>query len=155
AAIEDRHVLSAKEPGLDSDVDRRHAAADDRYSAPNRKGAQVLGLTEVCDILDGVADALRLLALGAERIDALKPHGEENRIIDLSKALERHLLAKLAPILDGDAADAENEAYFRLREVIDGLIGGNAIFIESAWLLLGLMDGDLMAVHRKAVRAGK
>src|SRR5262249_10088949 len=110
AAIEDRHVLSAKQAGLDGDVDRRHAAADHHDAASDRKRAQVLGLAKARNIVDGVADALRLFPFGVERIHTLKSQGKEHRIMALPQTVERHLPAKLALVLDGDAADAEDEA---------------------------------------------
>ena len=54
-----------------------------------------------------------------------------------------------------DAADAENEVHFLLREIIRALVGGDAIFVEAAGLGAGLEHRHRMAVHGKAVRTGE
>ncbi|MNF13708.1 hypothetical protein D3C80_2156470 [compost metagenome] len=57
AAVADRHLLSTQQLGLHGGVDRRHAAADDDDTAPDRQAGEVTRLAQGGDEIDGVGDA--------------------------------------------------------------------------------------------------
>ena len=63
--------------------------------------------------------------------------------------------AQRLAVLDGDAADAEDEIDLGLGETIDGLIGGDAILVEPARFLARFEDGHVVAMHGEAMSAGE
>ena len=83
AAVADRHLLRAEQLRLHGGIDRRHAAADDHDAAADGQRAKIPRLTKGRDELDRVLDALGLLALSTQRVDAAKPQAEEHGIIVL------------------------------------------------------------------------
>ena len=80
---------------------------------------EVLRLAQLGDIVDRILNALGVFILGAQRIDALQADAEEHRVIIRLQVLELQSLAERLAILDGDAADGEDEVHFPLREVIE------------------------------------
>ncbi len=50
-------------------------------------------------------------------------------------------------MLDGDAADGEDEINFLLREIIDGFVGGDAEFVEPARFFPRFENRDRVAMH--------
>ncbi len=68
---------------------------------------------------------------------------------------EREVAAEHLPVANLDAADGQHVVHFVLGEVIDRLVGGDAVFVEAAGLFAGIVDDDVMAVDGKAVGAGE
>ena len=95
------------------------------------------------------------LAFRAERVHAGKSHAEKNRVEILLQVGERKIAAERLAVLDRDAADREDEIHLALRELVDRLVGGDAVFVEPARLLARVEDRDVVAVHREAMRAGE
>ncbi len=140
AAIYDGHVLGSQPSRLGGDVDGGHAAADYHYPAADRQGRQILRLTEIGDVSDRVGDAGCVLVRQSEGVDACKTQSEEYGVKVLTQLGDGEIAAELLAGLDIDAADRQDEVDLRLREIIDGLVGGDAVFVETA---------DLRAAHRR------
>ena len=100
APVADRHLLGAEQLRLNGRIDRRHAAADDDDAAPDFQRRKVRSLAKLGDELDGVLDAVGVLALGAQRVDAAKPHAEEHRIVHRGQIGKLDVAAKRAAMLD-------------------------------------------------------
>jgi hypothetical protein len=54
-----------------------------------------------------------------------------------------------------DAADAQQPVDLGLRETVRGLVGGDAVFVETARLGARLEQRDVMSEHRQPVRTGE
>ncbi len=155
AAVADRHLFRAEEPGLNGRVDGRHAAADDDDAPADRDGGLVRRLPQFRNEIDGVDDARKVFAFRAERVDAGKAHAEEDGVEIGSEVGEGEVAAELQAVLHLDAADREHVVDFVLREIVDRLVGGDAVFVEAAGFLARLEDHDVVAVHGEAMGAGK
>src|SRR5688572_14845109 len=154
AAIDQGHVLGAQLLGLHSDIDGGVAAADDDHLAANLEVSLVGRLAQIGDVADGIGDARQLiLALQTQRIDAGETEAQEHRIEVAAQLIERDVTAERLTCLHGDAADGEHEIDLGLGEVVDGLVGGDAVFVEATELVLGVEDRDVVAKRRQAMRA--
>ena len=49
----------------------------------------------------------------------------------------------------------EDEVHLALGEIVDRLVGGDAVFVEPAGLAARVEDDDVVAVHGEPVRAGE
>src|SRR5690606_24891101 len=137
------------------DVDGGHAAADDDDAAADRQRAEVGGLAQIGDVLDGSVDAGGVLALGAQRVDAGEPHAEEHGAVGGGELGEEDVAAERPAVLDRDATDRGDIVDLGLGEIVRRLVGGNAVLVEAAGLGLRLEDDDVVAVDRQAVRGGE
>ncbi len=154
APVDHRDLVGPEELRLHRRVDGRHAAADHDHAAADGKRREVFRLAQRGDPADGVLDAGQVLALDGERVDGGQAHAEEHRVEVPPEVGELDRLSEPAARLDRDAADRENEVELGLREPVDGLVGGDAVFVEAAGLVAAVEDGDVVAVHGKAVGAG-
>ena len=152
AAIGDGDILGPEQPGLHRDIDGGHAAADHHHPAPD---GQRLALAEPGDEADRIRDAGKISPLDPHRIDRAKTKPEEDRIEFGRKRVELDTGAQRQTVLHLDPADAEDVIHLALGDIIDRLIGGDAIFIEAARLGPGFEDGHRMALHRQGMGAGK
>ena len=156
APIDDRDVLRAELLRLHGDVDRRHAAADDDDPPPDRQRGLVLRLTQGRDIVDRVGDVFELaLARQAELVGRPEPHGEKHGVVVASELVELDVLAEGDAVLRLDAADRQDEGGLLGGEVVDRLVGGDAVFVEAARLAARLEDRDVDAGDGERVRAGE
>ncbi len=155
APVADRHFLRAKQLRLHGGVDGRHAAANDDDAAADRQLRQILSLPKDGDELDGILDAVALLTLGAQGIDAGKAEAKKHRIVARSQLRQMEIAAERLAVLDCDAADRGDVVDFGLGKIVDALVGGDAVFVEPAGFRPGLQDGDVMAVAGEPVRRGK
>ena len=73
----------------------------------------------------------------------------------LAELFERDFDAEGRACFDVDPADAEQPVDLRLRVAVDGLVGGDAVFVQPARLVPRIIDHDVMALHRQPVRAGE
>ena len=48
---------------------------------PTGSAGQIARLAQFGDEVDGIVDAVGVLAIGAQRVDAAKPHAEEHRVV--------------------------------------------------------------------------
>ena len=71
------------------------------------------------------------------------------------QAINADPLAKAAVMDNADAANGGHIIDFMLCELVDRLVGGDAIFVQATCLGVGIMDNNLVPLHRKPVRAGK
>ena len=106
AAVADRHLLGAEQLRLHGGVDRRHAAADDDDAAADRQmSARSLAWRRSAMKSTASLDAVGVLALGAQRVDAAKPDAEEHRVVLRSQVGELKSRPSALPFCDLDAAD--------------------------------------------------
>ena len=155
AAIDDGDLLGAEPLRLGGDVDGGHAAADHDHAAADGQRGQILRLAEPGDVIDRILDAGHVLAGEAERIDAAEADGEEDGVEVLPELAEGELAAEHLAGLDVDAADPKDEFDLAGGEIFDGLVGGDAVFVEAADLRPGVEDDDVVAVERQAMGAGE
>src|SRR5208283_2752661 len=116
-----------------------HAAADDDDPSADRQRGKVLRLPEARDIVDGVDDVFEFaLPWQSQFIGGAEAHAKKDRVVVAAQVFELDVAAQRLSAPDLDAADRENEGGFLGREIVDGLIGGDAIFVEAAGLLARL-----------------
>jgi hypothetical protein len=58
-------------------------------------------------------------------------------------------------LADLDAADGKNVIDLLLGEIVDGLVGGDAVFVEAARFSAGIVDDDVVALDGEAMGAGE
>ena len=122
-------------------VDRRHAAADHHDAAADRQRGKILGLPEAGDVVDGVDHVGEFgLPRQAELVGRAEARAEEDGVVVAPQVFELDVAAERLAALDLDAADRENEIDFPRGEIVDRLVGGDAIFVEAARLLARLED---------------
>ena len=102
---------------------------------PTGSVAEILRLAELGDVVDGVVDAGAASPRHAERVDAGEAEAEEHRVEVAAQLGEREVAAERLAGLDRDAADRQDEIDLALGEVVDRLVGGDAVFVEAADLL--------------------
>ena len=156
APVDDRDALGAELLRLHGDVDRRHAAADDDDPPPDRHGGLVLRLTQDGDVGDRVDDVLEVgLAGQAEFVGRAEPHAEKHRVVIAPELIELDVLAERDAVLRFDSADRQDEGRLPGGEIVDRLVGGDAVFVEPARLAPRLEDGGVHARDRERVGAGE
>ena len=154
AAIGDGHALRSQQLGLGRRVDRGHAAADHEHVAPNRHRRLVRSLPQGSDEIDGVHHAFGHGA-EAKRVGIAEADAEKYCIVAGPQAFNREIAAERLAEFHLDAADIQNVGDLLLRDVVIGLVGGDAILVEAAALGARLEHRHLMAGARQSVSAGK
>ncbi|ENN89851.1 hypothetical protein RHSP_80435 [Rhizobium freirei PRF 81] len=155
AAIADRHLFGAEQLGLHGRVDRGHAAAENDDAAADGDVGLAAGLAQLGDVGDSIGDAIEVLAFGAQRVDAGKAEAEEDGVILRRQIGKAEIAAERLAVLDLDAADGEHVVDFLLGEVVDRLVGGDAVFVQAAGLFAGIEDSDVMTLDGKTMGTGK
>ena len=140
---------------MHSGIDRRHATADDHHVASDGQVGLVGGLAQLCDEIDGIADIATIFAFGAQGIDARQADAKEHGIERRPQRVQRQIAAQRATGFHGDPADCQKPGHLLLSEIIRGLVGRNAIFVQAAGFGAGIIKRDRMTMHRQAVRGGK
>ena len=70
----------------------------------------------------------------------------------LAQLVERDVPAKRLAGLDGDAADLHQPVDLGLGKVVRRLVGSDPVLVEATSLAPGVVDRDVMAMHRQPVR---
>ncbi len=122
---------------------------------PTGTARLVVGLPQAGDEIDGVFQAIRLLVFDAQVIDATEPHTEEDGVVVAAQFAEREIAAKALVVAHIDTAYGKDVVDLFLRETVDRLVGGDAVFVQPTGLAPCLEDDDIMAVHGQPVRAGE
>jgi hypothetical protein len=145
---------------LHGGIHRRHATTDHDDAAADRDCGVVARLAQAGNELDGIsqtqwrnADA-RFVA-EPECVDTTEAQADEHRIEVMHQLRQLNLLADRVAVAHLDAADREQPRDLLLCEVIDGLVGREAVLVQAAGFGFGLEHRDLVAKHRGAVRARK
>src|SRR5690606_14928353 len=81
--------------------------------------------------------------------------GEDHRVVLRPEPVERQPLAKRAAVLHRDAADPHQPGDLGLGEAARRLVAGDSVFVEPAGLGPGVVDHDVVALHRQPVRRRK
>ena len=152
AAIDDRHGLGAEPLRLHRDVDRRHAAADDDDPPADGQRGQVLRLPEAGDIVDGVDDVFELVFLRqAELVGRRRGRspGRRRHSRGAGPASFTSLPSATPYCTSMPPIDRMKAASLR-REVVDRLVGGDAVFVQAAGLAARLEDRRLDAAMASA-----
>ena len=137
-------------------VDRRHAAADHHDPPADRQRGKILGLPESGDVVDGVDHVLKFgLPRQAELVGRAEAHAEEDRVVVAPQVLKLHVAAERLAAPNLDAPDRENEIDLPGGEIVDRLIGGDAVFVEAARLLARFEDRAVDAGEAKFMRASQ
>ncbi len=155
AAVEDGDVFGAQQFGLGGGVYGGVAAADDDDAAAGFDGAFVFGLAQLGDEIDRVADAGQVFARHAEPVCAGEAEGEENGVVPGLQISQVQVFPEAFFVLQGDAADGEEEQNFAGGEVIGHFIRGDAVFVQAAGFWLGVVDRYVVALERERVGAGE
>ena len=74
----------------------------------------------------------QVFGFDAQPIDARQADRQENRIEAAPQVVERKLAAKRDIGADFDAADREDVPCLALGKVIDRLVGGNSVLVETS-----------------------
>jgi len=90
----------------------------------------------------------------AWRSSAMKS-AEEHRVVAAEQRIERHVATELRATADLDAADRQQPRDLLLREVVDGLVGRDAVLVEAAELRPGVEQHHVVPTPRQPVRAGQ
>src|SRR3546814_10826439 len=103
-------------------------------------------ISDVCS-----SDLAEILARDAEIVGAREAKAEKNGVVVALQGVERQLAPEALFQDRPDAANGENIGRFALGEIVDRLVGGDAIFVEAAGLFPPVDQIDVMA-DRKSTR---
>ena len=154
-AVDDGHFFRAQLARLHGGVHRRHAAANHHHAAAHGQGGEVGALAQLGNEVHRIAQAGGCGLGHAQRVHALQAQSQEHSVVRVQQAVERDIAAQLLAGTHLDAADGQQPFHFLLREVVGGLVAGQAIFIEAAELGARLEQHHVMPAHGQAMRTGQ
>src|SRR3546814_90630 len=88
-------------------------------------------------------------------VGAREAKAEKNGVVVALQCLERQLAPEALPQYESDAADGQDIGGLALGEVVDRLVGGDAVLVEAAGLFPPVDQIDVMTMQRQAVSAGE
>jgi hypothetical protein len=115
----------------------------------------VAGRPQVGNIVDSVEHTVDILVADTEPVDASQPECQEHCIVVLTQLRQGKVHAKAYAHAQFYATDAEDVVDFLLREVVDRLVGSNAVFVEPARLRITIEYDGAMPEHGQSMCAGQ
>ena len=155
APVHHGDLLGAELARLHGGVDRGHAAADHQHAAADRHGGVIGRLAQLGDELDRVAHALQHRLGDADGVHTGQAQAQEHRVVVGGQRLQADVAPDMGVVPDLDATDGQQPGDLLLCEVIDRLVGGQAVLVEPAGLGIGIEHDDIVALARQAVGAGE
>ena len=146
APVNDVHALGTQQAGLNSGIDRCHAAADHHHAAPDRQCRKIFALAQAGDEVHRVFHARQVFARHAERLGGGQAHAQEHSRVVLAQRRQRRtreggshialehsrivlaqgvdfgLCLQLPVVADLNAADGQQPRQFALGEVVGRLV---------------------------------
>ena len=152
APVDDGDVFRTQQLGLHGRINRRHAAADNHDIAAYGQVCLAIRLTEIRNERNRIQHIGLVFTVTAQGVHATKANRQKHRIMTGFKAIQGQGTAKRRTGFDRDSTDFQQPIYLALSEIIGGFVRGYAEFIQSAGFGAGIVDDDVMTLHRQPVR---
>ena len=155
-SIGDGDVIGTKSTRLHRGVDRGVATADDDDTPPRREVPRPRRLPQFGDETDGIAQAGERCCRRARHcIHTGEAEAKEHRVEITLQRAQRQIGAERAAMLDADAANGEEKSHLALSEVVDELVGRDAVLVEPTRLRSRLEHRDVVAMACQAMGTGE
>ena len=154
-AIDQVDVAGTELAHLHGHVDGGIAGTEDDAALGHGQLGQVVALPQFADVIGGRQQARCVFVRQSEALAGSQADAEEHRVELLVQLAQAEVVTQLVAVADLDAADLQKKFHFALGEIVDQLVGGDAVFIKAAGFLAGLEDHHLVTMHGQAMGAGQ
>ncbi|MNJ39864.1 hypothetical protein D3C77_347460 [compost metagenome] len=154
-AVHQIDIASTETGHLHGHVDGGIAGTEDDAAVGHGQGGQIAGLTQFADIVGGGEHAGGAFVGQAQLATGVQAKAKEHRIELLLQLGQAEVFAEHLAMADFDTADLQDEVHLALGEVIDHLVLGDSILVQTTGLGPGFEDHHIVAVPGQAMGTGQ
>jgi len=132
--VDNIDTFGAETFALHGDIDRCHATTYNHDPSADRQRTLVIGLPNVGDIVDRIFDTRKVFIVHTERVHRAEADADKHSVVLFAQVFECEIDTERHIVLDLDSTDRQDVVNLTLREIIDRLVGGNAVLVQSTEL---------------------